>query len=65
MNLVVTVFRHHDGVDFCQIFFIKNCKLGVHKIGGVKNVNMSANFATSQLQRTSSPEGANQLVKFT
>jgi hypothetical protein len=46
MNLVVTVFRHHEGVDFWQFIFIKTCKLGVHKIGGVKNVNMSANFAT-------------------
>jgi hypothetical protein len=42
--MVVTAFCHHEGVDFWQLFSIKNCKSSVNKIGGVKIVNMGPDF---------------------
>jgi hypothetical protein len=37
---VVTRFCHLEGGVFWQFIFINACKLGIPKIGGVKNVNM-------------------------
>lgn len=37
----MTLFCHHEGGVFWQFYFVKHCKLSVHKNGSVLNVNIN------------------------